>query len=111
MLSLRQLIAEAFAGYAREWGQPDVDELFAFIVERLRVQLRADGARHDVMAAVFEAHPDDDLTRLIRRTDAGTGLLASRDGADLLTAYRRAANILRIEERNDAMVVGCVISG
>ncbi len=103
--SLRQLIAEAFAGYAREWGQPDVDELFAFIVERLRVQLRADGARHDVMAAVFEAHPDDDLTRLIRRTDAVTGLLASRDGADLLTAYRRAANILRIEERNDAMVV------
>jgi glycyl-tRNA synthetase beta chain len=104
-VSLRHLIAEAFAGYQRTWIDADVGELFSFIVERLRIQLRTEGARHDVMAAVFEAHPDDDLTRLIRRTDAVTGFLASPDGADLLTAYRRAANILRIEERKDAMAV------
>ena len=80
-------------------------EVLEFLAERLRIQLRAEGARHDVLSAVFAAGgehgPDDDLTRLLARADAVTGLLASLDGADLLTAYRRAANILRIEERKD----------
>ena len=76
-----------------------------FLAERLRVQLRAEGARHDVLAAVFAAKgahgPDDDLTRLLSRTDAVAALLGTPDGANLLTAYRRAANILRIETRKD----------
>ena len=80
-------------------------DILEFLAERLRVQLRAEGARHDVLAAVFSAAgehgPDDDLTRLLARADAVTGLLGSPEGADLLTAYRRAANILRIEERKD----------
>ena len=77
-------------------------ELLDFIADRLRVQLRAEGARHDVLAAVFSAESDDDITRLLARTDAVAGLLGTEDGADLLTAYRRAVNILRIEERRDA---------
>jgi glycyl-tRNA synthetase beta chain len=79
-------------------------EVFDFIIERLTVQLRADGARYDVLNAVFGAKtldPDDDLVALLARTDAVTALLTTPDGTDLLAAYRRAANILRIEDRKD----------
>ena len=75
--------------------------LLAFIAERLRVQLRAEGARHDVLAAVFAAGADDDITRLLARTDAVAAFLATPDGANLLTASRRTANIVRIEDKKD----------
>jgi glycyl-tRNA synthetase beta chain len=77
------------------------EEILDFLAERLRVQLRTEGARHDVLAAVFAAGADDDIVRLLARTEAVTNLLGTEDGANLLTAYRRAANILRIEERKD----------
>ena len=76
-------------------------DILDFLADRLRVQLRAEGARHDVLAAVFAAGADDDLTRLLARAEAVAALLGTPDGANLLTAYRRAANILRIEERKD----------
>ena len=76
-------------------------DILEFLADRLRVQLRAEGARHDVLAAVFAAGADDDITRLLRRTAAVSALLGQDDGANLLAAYRRAANILRIEERKD----------
>ncbi len=76
-------------------------EILEFLAERLRVQLRGEGARHDVLTAVFAAGADDDITRLLRRTEAVSTLLGGDDGANLLAAYRRAANILRIEERKD----------
>ncbi len=76
-------------------------EILEFLAERLRVQLRGEGARHDVLTAVFAAETDDDITRLLRRTEAVSTLLGQDDGANLLAAYRRAANILRIEERKD----------
>ena len=75
--------------------------LLEFLAERLRVQLRAEGARHDILAAVFGAAPDDDLVRLLARSDALATMLATPDGANLLAAYKRAANILRIETRKD----------
>ncbi len=71
------------------------------------VQLRADGARYDILNAVFGAkgpgHESgrDDLVALLARTEAIAALLTTTDGADLLAAYRRAANILRIEDRKD----------
>ena len=77
------------------------EQLLDFIADRLRVQLRAEGARHDVLAAVFAAIPDDDLVRLLARTGALAAFLATPDGADLLAASRRAANILRIEDKKD----------
>jgi glycyl-tRNA synthetase beta chain len=83
-------------------------EVLAFIIERLRVQLRAEGRRHDVLAAAFAAANDDDLTRLLRRADAVEALLGTTEGADLLAAYRRAANILRIEERKVPLEPGPV---
>ncbi|UFN48817.1 glycine--tRNA ligase subunit beta [Roseomonas sp. OT10] len=76
------------------------DGLVDFLAERLRVQLRAEGARHDVLAAVLGSG-DDDLNRLLARAEALRGFLATPEGADLLAAYRRAASILRIEEKKD----------
>ena len=77
------------------------DTLLEFIAERLRIQLSSEGARHDVLAAVFASGEDDDLTRLLARTAAVTAFLATPDGADLLAASKRAANILRIETKKD----------
>jgi glycyl-tRNA synthetase beta chain len=80
------------------------DEAFSildFLAERLRVQLRGEGARHDVVTAVFGATPDDDLNRLLSRADAVRGFVESEAGANLLAAHRRAINILRIEEKRD----------
>ena len=76
-------------------------DLLAFIGERLRVQLRAEGARHDVLNAILPGEADFDLVRLLARTDALAALLGTETGESLLTAYRRAANILRIEEKKD----------
>jgi glycyl-tRNA synthetase beta chain len=76
-------------------------EVLDFLAERLRVQLRAEGKRHDIVAAVLARGADGDLVRVLARAAAIEALLASEDGANLLTAYRRAANILRIEEKKD----------
>jgi glycyl-tRNA synthetase beta chain len=106
-LNLLPLIEFAGRGFADIPVQPvDPAEILGFLAERLRVQLRAEGARHDVLAAVFAAGSDDDITRLLARTAAIADLLAGPDGADLLTAYRRAANILRIEDRKDGPHAG-----
>ncbi|MSP04359.1 MAG: glycine--tRNA ligase subunit beta [Acetobacteraceae bacterium] len=77
------------------------DEISNFLIERLRVQLRTEGARHDVLTAVFAAGADDDIVRLLARTDAVAALLGTDTGKILLAAYKRAANILRIEDRKD----------
>ena len=79
----------------------ETTEILAFIGERLRVQLRAEGARHDVLNAILPGETDYDLVRLLARTEAVAALLGSETGESLLTAYRRAANILRIEEKKD----------
>ncbi len=77
------------------------NSVLRFVIDRLLVQLRAEGARHDVLAAVFAAGADDDINRLLARTEALAALLGTDDGVNLLTAHRRAANILRIEDRKD----------
>lgn len=76
-------------------------ELMDFLTDRLRVQLRAEGTRHDVVTAVLGAAPDDDLNRLLRRAESVRVFVESDAGANLLAAHRRAANILRIEEKRD----------
>ncbi|MBI1208285.1 MAG: glycine--tRNA ligase subunit beta [Azospirillum sp.] len=77
------------------------DDLLAFFADRLKVALREKGIRHDLIDAVFALGGEDDLVRLLARVTALQGFLATEDGADLLTAYRRAANIVRIEARKD----------
>jgi glycyl-tRNA synthetase beta chain len=81
--------------------------LVDFLAERLRVQLRAEGARHDVVAAAFTAG-EDDLVRLLARAEALKGLVESETGTNLLAAYKRAQNILRIEEKKDGPHAGPV---
>ncbi len=80
-----------------------VTALLDFIADRLRVQLRTEGARYDVLSAVFAAGADDDLVRLLARTEAVAAFLSTANGADLLAGARRAANILRIEEKKDGV--------
>ncbi len=104
-LPLRALITAAGHGLP---AVPPVEDILGFLAERLRVQLRSEGARHDVLDAVFAAGADDDFTRLLARTDAVAALLGTGDGVNLLAAYRRAANILRIEERKDGPFDGPV---
>jgi glycyl-tRNA synthetase beta chain len=70
-----------------------------FIAERLRVQLRAEGARHDIIAASLIG--DDDILRILARAEALRVLVESEDGTNLLAAYKRAQNILRIENKKD----------
>jgi glycyl-tRNA synthetase beta chain len=75
--------------------------IYEFITDRLRVQLRAEGTRHDVVTAVLGAAPDDDLNRLLARAAAVRAFVESEAGANLLAAHRRAVNILRIEEKRE----------
>jgi len=72
-----------------------------FLAERLRVQMRAEGLRHDVVAAALGSGGEDDLVRLLMLAEALKALVESETGANLLAAYKRAANILRIEEKKD----------
>jgi len=63
--------------------------------------LREKGIRHDLIDAVFALGNEDDLVRLVRRVEALQAFLKTDDGANLLIGYRRAANILKIEEKKD----------
>jgi glycyl-tRNA synthetase beta chain len=73
-------------------------DLGAFFADRLKVALREQGKRHDLVDAVF-ALGDDDLVRVVDRIEALDAFLTTEDGANLLAGYRRAANILRAEEK------------
>jgi glycyl-tRNA synthetase beta chain len=75
--------------------------LLAFFADRLKVYLREKGARHDLIDAVFALPGQDDLLMIVRRVEALGKLLETEDGKNLLAGYRRAANILRAEEKKD----------
>jgi glycyl-tRNA synthetase beta chain len=72
-------------------------ELLDFFADRLKVQQREAGVRHDLIDAVFALGEEDDLVRLLARVNALQQFVETEDGADLLTAYKRAANILKKE--------------
>jgi len=76
-------------------------DLLAFFADRLKVHLREQGARHDLVDAVFALPGQDDLLMIVRRVEALGKFLDSDDGKNLLVGYRRAANILRDEEKKD----------
>ena len=76
-------------------------DLMAFFIERLKVQMREKGVRHDVVDAVLAVGDEDDLVRLLARVEAVQAFLAMEAGKNLLTAYGRAANIVRAEEKKD----------
>ncbi|MBU6372529.1 MAG: glycine--tRNA ligase subunit beta [Alphaproteobacteria bacterium] len=73
-------------------------DLLPFLADRLKVQLREQGVRHDLVDAVF-AQGDDDLVRIAAKVEALQAFLKTEDGANLLAGYRRAANILAAEAK------------
>lgn len=110
-LPLREVIERALEGYGDRFGsevrQETIRNLLEFFSDRLRVHLRGEGARHDLVAAVFAAGEEDDLVRLVARVTALARFLDGEDGAHLLTGLRRAGNIVEIEEQRD----GATVSG
>jgi glycyl-tRNA synthetase beta chain len=76
-------------------------DLLAFFADRLKVQLRDQGARHDLVDAVFALGGQDDLLMVVRRVEALGKFLDSDDGKNLLAGTKRASNILSIEEKKD----------
>ncbi|MEM8787600.1 MAG: glycine--tRNA ligase subunit beta [Pseudomonadota bacterium] len=74
-----------------------------FFVDRLKVHLRGEGMRHDVIDACFKPDRDDDLTLLVNRVRALQTFLDTEDGANLLAGFKRANNILDAEEKKDGV--------
>ncbi len=79
-----------------------VTDLLSFFGDRLTVHLREQGARHDLIDAVF-ALGEDDLVLIVKRVEALGEFLSTEDGKNLLAGYKRAANILAIEEKKDGV--------
>ena len=96
--SLRHFRARAGETFGQAFESGD---LLSFFADRLKVHLRDEGARHDLIDAVFALGDQDDLLMVVRRVEALGRFLETEDGANLLAGYRRAANILRIEEKKD----------
>jgi glycyl-tRNA synthetase beta chain len=92
--TVRETIERVFKAYG-------ASDLQAFVKERLKVQLRNSGARHDLVEAVFALPEQYDLLLIVRRIEALGNFLDTDDGKNLLVGYRRAANILRDEEKKD----------
>ena len=85
----------------QEWEKKRADDLLSFFADRLKVQLREQGARHDLVDAVFALAGQDDLLLIVRRVEALGKFLDTEDGKNLLAGYKRATNIIRIEEKKD----------
>jgi glycyl-tRNA synthetase beta chain len=81
------------------------EDLLTFFADRLKVLLRDQGKRHDLVDAVF-ALGDDDLVRIVARVDALSEFLTTDDGTNLLAGYKRAANILKAEEKKGPLPDG-----
>ena len=110
--NLRLPLTELFAHADRHYRGRDAvalrpsgeisSDLLEFFADRLKVHLRGKGVRHDLVAAVFALGGEDDLVRLVARAEALQSFLQTEDGENLLAAYRRATNIVTIEEKKDS---------
>jgi glycyl-tRNA synthetase beta chain len=113
-LPLREAFRKAYWGYNETVAdfekqldgghKPKVleQDLLDFFADRLKVHLREEGVRHDYISAIFALGGEDDLVRLMARVEALSGFLATEDGGNLLAAYKRASNIVAIEEKKDS---------
>lgn len=103
-LGLLEVFAKGLAPFAAK--DDTATDLLGFFADRLKVQQREQGVRHDLIEAVFvlgtkDGGTEDDLVRLLKRVEALGAFLNTEEGANLLAAYRRAMNIVRIEEKKD----------
>lgn len=90
--------------------QSAIQNLVAFIIGRLKVHLREKGVRHDLIDAVF-ALGEDDLVAIVNRVEALQAFLDTDDGTNLLAGYKRAANILKAEEKKGSIPEGGASKG
>src|SRR5262249_22131352 len=93
--------SDAVAKKEAETAGDRVFDLLDFFVDRLEVQFRAIGARHDLIRAALSIQLEDDLLLIVRRVEALGRFLDTEDGKNLLAGYKRATNIIRIEEKRD----------
>ena len=82
-----------------------IDDLMLFFIERLKVQLREKGDRFDYIDAVFALKGRDDLVDIVNRIEALEQFLTGEVGSNLLAGYKRAVNILRVEEKKDGILI------
>jgi glycyl-tRNA synthetase beta chain len=110
-LNLERYESAAMTATVRENVEPiqerlsDSKAVLAFLADRLKVLLKDQGKRHDLVDAVF-ALGDDDLVRIVARVEALDAFLTTDDGANLLAGYKRAVNILKAEEKKGALPTG-----
>ena len=94
-------------GDVAAWQGVSIDprwlDLLAFFADRLKVHLREEGVRHDLIDAVFALDGQDDIALIVKRVEALSDFLATEDGENLLAGSKRAANILAIEEKKDGL--------
>ncbi len=102
-LSLLKTAISAMGGLQKGTSDPEklAADLLSFFADRLKVQLREQGARHDLVDAVFALGGQDDLLMVVRRVEALGKFLDTDDGKNLLAGTKRANNILSIEEKKD----------
>ena len=98
--SMRQKLRRVSAKSSRH-GSRGLARILLFFADRLKVQLRDQGARHDLVDAVFALEGQDDLLMVVRRVEALGKFLDTDDGKNLLAGTKRASNILAIEEKKD----------
>jgi glycyl-tRNA synthetase beta chain len=108
-VKLEALVSErnrALTGPILVQAHSDLDQtsdLLTFLADRLKIQLRERGARHDLVDAVFTLPNQDDFLVIVRRVEALARFLDTDDGKNLLAGYKRATNIIRIEEKRDGV--------
>jgi glycyl-tRNA synthetase beta chain len=101
--SLRLNLRHLFDAAAQLYRNQDIsvdnssEELMGFFADRLKVQQKEAGVRHDLIDAVFALGGEDDLVRLLARVHALQAFVGTEDGTNLLAGYKRAANILKKE--------------
>jgi glycyl-tRNA synthetase beta chain len=108
-LPLAQVLRAAHGLYGVQGLAPAdavAKDLLDFFADRLKVVLRDQGVRHDLVDAVFALGGEDDLVRLLARVRALQEFLGTESGSNLLAAYRRGSNIVRIEEKKDGTSYG-----
>jgi glycyl-tRNA synthetase beta chain len=93
--------ADDLSGLKLSYDAMTGSDLRDFFADRLKVQLREQGARHDLADAVLAVERENDLVTIVRRVEALAKFLETDDGKNLLAGTKRAANILRIEEKKD----------
>jgi len=100
-LNLFEILPKVASAWEKESSEGNNKEIVDFLIDRLKVQQKEKGVRHDLIDAVFSVGGEDDLVRLLARVTALQEFLKTDDGANLLAGYKRAVNIVKIEEKKD----------